>query len=68
MNKLVELTMIQILIPVLIVTVTLAVTTFVHVLLHPNYRFGNRTMWIIIVLLVQIIGPIIYFAFGKEEE
>lgn len=56
------------LIPIIIIDLALALTALVHVLRHPNYRFGNKVIWIIIVLFVQIIGPIIYFVFGRGEE
>lgn len=56
------------LIPLVIVQLMLGITAFVHVLRHPNYRFGNKVMWAIIVILIQVIGPVIYFAFGRGEE
>ena len=56
------------LIPIIIIELALALIALVHVLRHPNYRFGNKIIWIIIVLFVQIIGPIIYFVFGRGEE
>lgn len=55
-------------IPILIIELVLAITALVHVLKHPNYRFGNKIIWIFIVLLIQIIGPIVYFIFGRGEE
>lgn len=55
-------------IPLLIIELLLAITALVHILKHPNYRFGNRTIWILIVLLIQIIGPVVYFVFGRGEE
>jgi hypothetical protein len=55
-------------IPILIIQLALAITALVHVLKHPNYRFGNKIIWILIVLLIQIIGPIVYFIFGRGEE
>lgn len=55
-------------IPIVILEWTLAIVALVHVLKHPNYRFGNRVMWIIIVLFIQIIGPIVYFLFGRGKE
>ena len=54
--------------PIFILEVILAITALVHVLRHPNYRFGNRVIWILVVLFVQIIGPIFYFVFGRGEE
>lgn len=55
-------------IPLLIIELLLAITSVVHILKHPNYRFGSRTLWILIVLLIQIIGPAVYFIFGRGEE
>ena len=56
------------LIPVIIAEYALAIVALIHVIKHPNYRFGNKAMWIIIVLFIQIIGPIIYFLIGRGEE
>ena len=56
------------LIPVIIAEYALAIIALIHVIKHPNYRFGNKVMWIIIVLFIQIMGPIIYFLIGRGEE
>jgi hypothetical protein len=56
------------LIPIIIIELTLAITALVHVIKHPNYRFGNKVLWIIVVLLIQIIGPVVYFVFGRGED
>lgn len=55
-------------IPVLVIELILMLTALIHVLRHPNYRFGNKVVWILVVVFIQIIGPIIYFVFGKGEE
>lgn len=57
-----------VLLPLLLVELTLAITALVHVLRHPDYRFGGRGFWVIVVLVVQIIGPVVYFAFGRGEQ
>ncbi|MDF2594388.1 MAG: PLDc protein [Clostridia bacterium] len=56
------------LIPLVIAELALGITALVHVLRHPHYRFGNKVMWAFIVMFVQIIGPVVYFAFGRGEE
>lgn len=56
------------LIPILIIEWALAITALIHVLRHPNYRFGNKVVWILVVLFIQIIGPVVYFVFGRGEE
>lgn len=54
--------------PVLLVELILMLTALVHVLKHQKYRFGNRILWVCIVVLLQIIGPILYFTIGRGEE
>lgn len=56
------------LLPLIILQFILAITALVHVLRHPNYRFGNKVIWVLVVLFVQFIGPIFYFVFGRGEE
>lgn len=55
------------LIPVLLADIALAVAAVRHILQHPHYRFGNRVMWLVIVVIFLLFGPIIYFVFGKGE-
>ncbi|MCR1840165.1 PLDc N-terminal domain-containing protein [Murimonas intestini] len=57
-----------VLIPLIVLEVALALTALIHVLRHPNYRFGNKVFWCIFVVIVQFIGPIVYFAAGRGEE
>ena len=57
-----------IIIPILIIELVLMITALVHVLKHKNYRFGNRALWIIVVVVVHTIGPILYFTLGRGEE
>ena len=56
------------LIPIILVEFALMLTALIHVLKHPKYRFGNRIIWIIIVVALQIIGPILYFTVGRGDE
>lgn len=56
------------LIPLIIIEWIFAITALIHVLRHPHYKFGNKPFWIVVVLFVQIIGPIVYFIFGRGEE
>lgn len=55
-------------IPIIILELTLAITACIHVLRHPHYRFGNKVIWVVIVLFIQFIGPIIYFSIGRGED
>ncbi|AXI00517.1 hypothetical protein DV702_12780 [Sporosarcina sp. PTS2304] len=55
------------LIPLIILQLGLAIFSAIHVIRHPQYRFGNQVMWLLIVLLIQFIGPLVYFVFGRGE-
>lgn len=66
MDKLMEY--LPFLIPIIIVELALLLTALIHVLKHNKYRFGNRVLWIIIVVFFQVVGPILYFTVGRGEE
>ena len=65
MNTLFEI--MPLLAPILLVDIILAVAAVRHILRHPRYRFGNKTMWLVIAVVHLLFGPIIYFVFGKGE-
>ena len=55
------------LIPLVIVELTLFAYTLYHILTHENYKRGNRVIWVIVtVVLMNFVGPILYFLLGKE--
>lgn len=56
------------LIPLLIAQLALGIASAIHVWRHPHYRFGNRIFWLIVVLFVQLIGPVMYFLLGRGDE
>ncbi len=56
------------LIPLVILQLVLSITALIHVLRHPRYRFGNKVMWVLVVLFIQFIGPALYFTLGRGEE
>lgn len=54
-------------IPLIILQFILAISAIIHLIKHPQYKFGNKGLWIVIVLAFQIIGPVIYFTLGKGD-
>lgn len=65
MNTLFE--MLPFLVPVLLADIALAAAAVMHILRHPRCRFGNRAMWLVIVVVILLFGPVIYFVLGKGE-
>lgn len=66
MDKIMEF--LPFLIPLVIVQFTLLGYTLHHIFTHDAYKKGNRTIWVIVTLvLMNFIGPILYFLLGKED-
>ncbi|ERL65332.1 PLD nuclease N-terminal domain-containing protein [Schleiferilactobacillus shenzhenensis] len=70
MNNNVDVLMdnLPIFIPLILLELALMITALVHVLRHPHYRFGNKILWVVVVVVFQIIGPIVYFVFGRGDD
>ena len=56
------------LIPLFVVQLGLAIAALPHILRHDTYKTGSRPLWIVICLLINIIGPVLYFAIGRGDE
>jgi hypothetical protein len=59
--------LLPILLPLIIIELGLTIAALIHIFTHKKYRFGNRILWVILSF-VQIIGPIVYFIFGRSDE
>lgn len=56
------------LIPLAAAELILLIISLRHILTHEHYKRGNRTLWVIVVLVgMEFIGPILYFLLGKED-
>lgn len=67
MDKIMEF--LPFLIPLLIAQFALLGFALYHIFTHNTYKRGTRTMWVIITLvLMNFVGPILYFVLGKEDE
>ena len=62
------LEMLPLILPILGLDVILAAAAVLHVLRHPRYRFGNQVLWLVVVIVLLLFGPMIYFIFGKGDE
>jgi hypothetical protein len=56
------------LIPLVIIQLGLMVAAVIHILRHKTYRVGNRAIWLVVSILVNFIGPVLYFAIGRGDE
>ena len=56
------------LIPLAALQLGLMIAALVSIFKHKEYKTGNRALWVVITLLVSMVGPILYFVLGKEED
>ena len=56
------------LIPLIVAEFALFGYTLYHILTHKTYKRGNRTLWLVLtIVLMNFVGPILYFLLGKED-
>ena len=55
------------LIPVLIIQLVLMITALVDLIRRERTR-GPKWVWVLVIVLVNYIGPIIYFVAGRKDE
>ncbi len=59
--------LIPLLIPVILIQFGLMLVALVDLVKRPKTR-GPKWVWVVVVVLINVIGPIIYFVVGREEE
>jgi hypothetical protein len=55
------------LIPVVLIELILMITALVDLIRRSQTR-GPKWAWALVIVLVNLIGPIIYFVAGRKEE
>ncbi|MFT8872593.1 MAG: PLDc N-terminal domain-containing protein [Sporolactobacillus sp.] len=68
MHTLTIQTYLPFLLPYLALELLLALTALIHLFRHPSCRFLSRWFWAVIIICLQIIGPVIYFTVGRGED
>ncbi len=59
--------LLPLLIPVAILEIGLLVWALLDLIRRKHVK-GNKIVWIIVIVLINVIGPIVYFLFGRGEE
>ena len=60
--------MLPFLVPLIVLQAILLIVSLRHIFTHDRYKRGNRTLWVIIVIVgLELWGPILYFLLGKED-
>lgn len=53
--------------PIIVIQLGLMVWALVDLERRARVRGGNKIVWALIVIFVNIIGPVLYFLVGREE-
>ncbi|MDR2036134.1 MAG: PLDc N-terminal domain-containing protein [Coriobacteriales bacterium] len=62
------LSMLPFLIPLIIIQLGLMIAALISIFRHKTYKNGNRVLWVVVVILINTIGPILYFILGRGDE
>jgi hypothetical protein len=54
------------LIPVILLQIALMVVALVDLVRRERTR-GPKWVWVLVIVLVNLIGPVVYLLFGREE-
>lgn len=65
--ELLENVNVGLLIPILIVQLILLVIALINVIKADNTN-GPKWVWVLIIVFINIIGPIVYFVFGRRDD
>jgi hypothetical protein len=59
--------MLPFLVPLIVVALGLLVIALVDLARRERVAGGSKLVWVLIVILVDMIGPVVYLAFGRRE-
>lgn len=68
MNELNLTEILPFVIPIYLIHIILVVVSIVNLVKRKKVRFNNKILWGIIIIFVQIIGPVLYLLFRGEDE
>ncbi|MDI6768109.1 MAG: PLD nuclease N-terminal domain-containing protein [Anaerolineales bacterium] len=58
---------IPLLVPVIIIQLALMIAALADLIRRPRTK-SAKWLWAVVIVLVNFIGPIVYFVAGREEE
>ena len=55
-------------IPLVLIQLGLMIFTLRDLIKRQKVKGGNKVIWALIIVLGELIGPIVYLIFGREDE
>lgn len=63
-----NVTTIALIIPLVLIQLGLMIFALVDLVKRDKVKGGNKVVWALVIVLINIIGPIVYLIFGREDE
>ena len=60
--------MLPFLIPLVLLQITLMVIALVDLVRRKRVKGDSKILWAVLIVFINIIGPIVYLLLGREEE
>jgi len=60
--------LIPLLVPIIILQLGLQIYALVDLSRQPRVRWGSKWIWVAIIIVLEILGPVVYFLFARKEE
>lgn len=67
MDKSLILQILPLLIPIVVVQYGLLIVALLDLLRRQRFKLLPKWGWILVIVLVNLVGPIVYFAVGRDE-
>lgn len=59
--------LLPVLIPLALLEFGLMIAALVHLLKRGRVKRGSVALWVVLIILLNIIGPVLYFIIGRED-
>ena len=56
------------LVPLVVIEVGLWIWALVDLVRRDRFRGGSKLLWVLIIILFGVVGPIVYLAWGRNAE
>jgi hypothetical protein len=58
---------VPLLIPIILIELGLMIAALVDLIRRPQTR-GPKWVWVLVIFLINLVGPIVYFVAGRKDE
>ncbi|MDD3719571.1 MAG: PLD nuclease N-terminal domain-containing protein [Actinomycetota bacterium] len=57
-----------VLVPLVIIQLSLLIFALVDLLRRERVRGGSKLLWALVIVFINILGPVVYLLWGREAE